>query len=64
MLAYAVEIATFLVDTFGGGQGDWDPVRNVQVSAANFVDSDVPSTCFLAGQQRRVGTIDHLFLCS
>ncbi|KAF8305438.1 MFS general substrate transporter [Clavulina sp. PMI_390] len=32
ILAYAVEIATFLVDAFGGGQGDWDPVRNGQIN--------------------------------
>ena len=30
-LAFAKEIATFVVDIFGGGQGDWDPVRDGQV---------------------------------
>lgn len=31
-LAYCKEIAGFLVDLFGGGQGDWDPKRSDYVS--------------------------------
>lgn len=31
-LAYCKEIAGFLVDLFGGGQGDWDPKRSYYVS--------------------------------
>jgi solute carrier family 45 protein 1/2/4 len=31
-LAYCKEISGFLVDLFGGGQGDWDPKRSYYVS--------------------------------
>lgn len=31
-LAYAQNIASMLVDIFGGGAGDWDPKRNQEVS--------------------------------
>lgn len=65
-LAYAVEIATFIVDTLGGGQGDWDPVRNGQVSSS--LDSQIYSrssfSCARTGQQRRSGALDHVFLYS
>ena len=32
ILAYCKEIASFFVDVFGGGEGSWDPKRQVQVS--------------------------------
>ena len=32
VLAYCKQLATFLVDLFGGGQGDWDPKRTAYVS--------------------------------
>ena len=38
-LAFALQISAFLVDTFGGGAGDWDPVRNEKVS-----EFTIPST--------------------
>ena len=31
ILAYCESIAAFFVDLFGGGQGDWDPERTIQV---------------------------------
>jgi solute carrier family 45 protein 1/2/4 len=31
-LAYCKQLATFLVDLFGGGQGDWDPKRADYIS--------------------------------
>lgn len=33
-MAYCQDIATFFVDLFGGGQGDWDPERNRQAAGA------------------------------
>lgn len=34
-----MEISTFLVDLFGGGQGDWDPLRKIQVSMTSVMSS-------------------------
>ncbi|KAG6378700.1 hypothetical protein JVT61DRAFT_12972 [Boletus reticuloceps] len=34
VLAYCQSIASFFVDLFGGGAGDWDPERQKQVSSA------------------------------
>lgn len=31
VLAYCENIAAFFVDLIGGGEGDWDPKRNLQV---------------------------------
>ncbi len=36
MLAYCVEIATFFVDLFHGGLGDWDPKQKKQVANASI----------------------------
>jgi hypothetical protein len=36
-LAFAIEIARFIVDTLGGGEGDWDPVRNGQVHSSHML---------------------------
>lgn len=35
ILAFANELATWLVDLFNSGAGDWDPKRRADVSSSN-----------------------------
>ena len=37
ILAFAIEISEFLVDLFGGGAGDWDPIRKGKVSSRSSI---------------------------
>lgn len=45
-LAYCQSIASFFVDLFGGGAGDWDPERHKQVRRRLFKDILAPISHF------------------